>query len=125
MNAAMDPAPPDREVQLYGRPTAAELLEAAREFLVAEVMPATDGRTQFLTRVTVRVIDTVLREEALGRAHLAEHAARLESLGYRDDWELVAAIRRGEYDHDIPAMAARLAPDVRAKLEVADPRYIG
>src|SRR5206468_9255181 len=35
---------------LHGRPTATELLAAAQEFLIGDVMPATQGRVQFHTR---------------------------------------------------------------------------
>lgn len=80
-----DREPDAAAVDLYGRPTAAELVEAVRGFLADDVMAATDGRVQFHARVAVRVLDTVLRELAL---------------------------------------AAALEPDVRAKLEVADPRYL-
>ncbi len=114
----------DPEVELYGRPTASELLVAAREFLANEVMPATEGHVQFHTRVTLRVLDTVLREMDLGPRHLEEHGHRLADLGYGSDWELVEAIRRGVFDDRISELAGRLEPDVRAKLEVSDPRYI-
>lgn len=114
----------DRKVELYGRPTASELLVAAREFLAGEVMAATEGHVQFHTRVTLRVLDTVLREMELAPRHLAEHGHRLDDLGYRSDWELVEAIRQGVFDGLIAELAGRLEPDVRAKLEVADPRYI-
>ena len=37
---------------------------------------------------------------------------------------LTEAIRAGRYDADISGLAAALEPDVRAKLEVADPCYL-
>ncbi|MGH9094385.1 MAG: hypothetical protein ACRDXE_04430, partial [Acidimicrobiales bacterium] len=58
----------DMEVALHGRPTAFELVMAAREFLADEVLPATEGRVQFHTRVTIRVLDTVARQLERGRA---------------------------------------------------------
>lgn len=115
----------DQEVALYGRPTASELLEAAREFLQDEVFPATEGRTQFHTRVAVRVLDTVIRQMELGPSHLQAHGERLAALEYGSDWDLVHAIRHGQYDSRIGELARVLADDVRAKLEVADPRYLG
>lgn len=114
----------DPEVVLYGRPTAVELLEAAREFLDEEVMAATEGRIQFHTRVTVRVLDTVIRQIRLAPAHLDAHAERLRALGYDSSWQLVDGIRAGRYDERIAELARQLEPDVRAKLEVADPRYV-
>lgn len=112
------------EIALYGRPTAEELLVAAREFLSAEVMPATQGRVQFHTRVTIRVLDTVIRQLQLGEEHLAQHADRLRAIGFADDWELASAIRAGNFDDNIAEMSRLLEPDIRAKLEVADPRYL-
>ena len=38
--------------------------------------------------------------------------------------ELAGAIRAGRYDADITGLAAALEPDVRARLEVTDPRYL-
>ncbi|HET9691538.1 MAG TPA: DUF6285 domain-containing protein [Acidimicrobiales bacterium] len=111
-------------VDLYGRPTLAELVEAARDFLADDVMAATDGRVQFHARVAVRVLDTVLRELALAPRHMAEQGARLAALGYPDAWALVAAIRAGRHDDDLDGLAAALEPEVRAKLEVTDPRYL-
>jgi len=52
------------------------------------------------------------------------HSQRLAALGYDTDRDLVEAIRAGRYDADIAGLAAALEPDVRAKLEVADPRYL-
>lgn len=112
------------EVVLYGRPTVMELLEAAREFLATEVMEATEGRVQFHTRVTVRVLDTAIRQLQLGPGHLEAHAARLARMGYADSRELVDDIRAGRFDHRVAELAGQLEPEVRAKLEVADPRYL-
>jgi hypothetical protein len=109
---------------LHGRPTAVELLTAAQEFLSTEVLPAIEGRVQFHTRVTIRVLETVTRELALGPGQAEQHTERLLALGYHTDQELVAAIRAGRHDHELFRLAEALEPDVRAKLEVADPRYL-
>ncbi len=114
----------DMETALHGHPTAVELVEAAREFLAEEILPATEGAAQFHTRVTIRVLDTVARQLQLGRAQSVEHAERLAALGYATDQDLVDAIRAGHHDAKISELAAALEPDVRAKLEVADPRYL-
>jgi hypothetical protein len=112
------------DVALYGHPTAAELLEAARGFLADEVLAATEGSVQFHTRVTIRVLDTVARQLRLQAGYAAAHTARLADLGRATDRELVAAIRAGAYDTAIEDLAAALEPDVRAKLEVWNPRYM-
>jgi hypothetical protein len=101
-----------------------ELLVAAQEFLATEVLSATEGRVQFHTRVTIRVLKTVERELTLGPAQASAHADRLVALGYDSDQELVDAIRSGRHDHEIAGLAEALEPDIRAKLEVSDPRYL-
>jgi aminoglycoside phosphotransferase (APT) family kinase protein len=50
----------------HGRPTASELIEAVREFLVAEVMPATSGQLAFHARVAANALGIVARELELG-----------------------------------------------------------
>jgi len=52
----------------YGRPTASELLEAVREFLTGEVMPATSGQVAYHARVAANVLGIVARELELGAA---------------------------------------------------------
>jgi aminoglycoside phosphotransferase (APT) family kinase protein len=52
----------------YGRPTASELLEAVREYLVGGVMPGTDGQLSFHARVAANVLAIVARELELGSA---------------------------------------------------------
>jgi aminoglycoside phosphotransferase (APT) family kinase protein len=54
-----DPAP-------FGRPTASELLDAVREFLTDQVMPATAGQIAFHARVAANVLAVVARELELG-----------------------------------------------------------
>src|SRR4051794_5730259 len=74
-------------------PTASELIEAVREFLETDVMAATEGRVQFLTRVAINVLATVERELELGPGQAAAHRTGLASLGVADEGALVAAIR--------------------------------
>lgn len=50
----------------HGRPTASELLEAVREYLLGSVMPATDGQLSFHARVAANVVSIVARELELG-----------------------------------------------------------
>jgi aminoglycoside phosphotransferase (APT) family kinase protein len=66
----------------HGRPTASELLDAVRDFLTDQVMPATDGQLAFHARVAANVLAIVARELDLGptpaQASLADEvAARL------------------------------------------------
>jgi aminoglycoside phosphotransferase (APT) family kinase protein len=50
----------------HGRPTASELLEAVREYLLGSVMPATEGQLSFHARVAANVLAIVARELELG-----------------------------------------------------------
>ena len=109
---------------LHGRPTAAELVEAVREFLERDVMAATDGRVQFHTRVAVNALNTVQRELELGDEQRTEHARRLGALGFTDDAELAAAIRSGAVDDRYDEIKATVLADVTDKLRVANPKYL-
>ncbi len=109
---------------LYGRPTAGELLEAAREFLSGSVMDATEGHTRFHARVASNVVGIVERQVALGPEHEARYAAGLADLGAATTAELCAAIRAGAFDGREDVLHAVLAPSVRDRLAVANPRHL-
>lgn len=85
------PAPDD-----YGRPTSSELIDAVREFLISQVMPATTGQLAFHARVAANVLGIVAREIELELGGAAPGPAL-------DD--------------------AGLADQVAARLAVANPRY--
>jgi len=113
-----------REPELYDRPFATELVAAVREFLERDVLPAVEGRVQFHTRVAVNVLGMVEREIALGPGQVAAHAAGLASLGVADDAALAAAIRDGSLDDRMDEVRKVVRAAVRAKLEVANPKYL-
>jgi aminoglycoside phosphotransferase (APT) family kinase protein len=50
----------------HGRPTSSELLEAVREFLTGQVMPASTGQLAFHARVAANILGIVAREAELG-----------------------------------------------------------
>ena len=105
-------------------PTAAQLVEAVREFLEGDVSAATEGRVRFHARVAANVCAIVERELALGPAQAQAAAGRLASLGVADDAELAVAIRRGDYDDRYAEVAAAVRATVRDKLLVANPKYL-
>jgi hypothetical protein len=105
-------------------PSAAQLVEAVREFLEKDVMAATDGRVKFHTRVAVNVLAMVERELGLGPAQAATHSADMERLGVTDEAELAAAIRDGSLDGRRAEVLEVLRRTVGAKLEVSNPRYL-
>jgi hypothetical protein len=104
-------------------PSAAQLLEAVRAFLTADVLPATEGRVRFHVRVAANVVAMVARELALGPDQKTAHAARLEHLGVADDAALAAAIRTGVLDDRIDEVRAAVRATVADKLAVANPGY--
>jgi Domain of unknown function (DUF6285) len=106
-------------------PSAAQLVEAVREFLEKDVMAATEGRVRFHARVAVNVLAMVERELTLGPAQADAHRAALERLGVDDEAALAAAIRDGSLDGRRAEVLHVLRETVRAKLEVSNPRYLG
>jgi hypothetical protein len=109
---------------LHGRPTAGELLEAAREFLVDQVMPATDPATSFHTRVAANVLAIVERELALGPAQEARYVEGLRTFGVASSAGLAAAVAEGDLDGDVDRLTRFLATAVRDQLLVANPRHV-
>jgi hypothetical protein len=95
------------------RPTAAELVEATREFVERELLPTvTDHRLRFRTLVALNALGIVERElESPGSDPLSPEAAQA----------LAQRIRAG----DVPdGTLALLKRHVEAKLRVASPRYL-
>ncbi len=108
----------------FGRPTAAELVEAVREYLEAGVMEQSEGGTRFEARVARNALGIVERELQLGPAIVAAHAERLRDLGAGDDASLAAAIRAGDVDDEWERVAGALAASARDQLLVANPSYL-
>ncbi|HSV05890.1 MAG TPA: DUF6285 domain-containing protein [Candidatus Binatus sp.] len=129
---------------MQDRPNVLELLAAVRGFLEEEIVPALEGRRRFLALVSANVLMIVARElegeeaslltEWTSLAHLlGEDAtsppARLTGLRAAvDNWTRVLAerIRTGELEDGPSREAVRrhVEATVRAKLEVANPRYL-
>jgi hypothetical protein len=107
----------------HDAPSAAQLVEAVREFLERDVMEATVGRVQFHTRVAVNVLRMVERELIDGHDQAVAHAARLADLGVGSDAELADAIRRGLLDDRLDDVRAAVTASVHDKLLVANPKY--
>jgi hypothetical protein len=107
----------------HDAPTAAQLVEAVREYLEGDVMAATEGRVRFHARVAARALAIVERELASAEALAAAHATRLAALGYADDATLAAAIRSGDLDARWDDVTAAVRAAVADKLAVANPGY--
>jgi aminoglycoside phosphotransferase (APT) family kinase protein len=115
---------PAVESDLHGSPTSADLVGAVVHFLREELMPATEGRLNFLARVAANALDGVGRELRLGPEQERRHAERLARFGVTDQAGLAAAIRSGEIDADDPALLAAVRAAVTDRLAVANPRYL-
>jgi hypothetical protein len=109
---------------LHDRPTAIELLEAARGALGDDVLGKVEGRAAFQLRVSLRALGMVKRELEHGDEHAAVHAAALASVECADERELARAIRDGALADREEDLLAALRATVRAKLEAANPSYV-
>lgn len=108
----------------HDAPSARELLDAVREWIDHEVIPATDGRLRFHARVAANVLGMVERELELGEAQRRAHERRLAALGVADDADLAAAIRRREFADRHDELVDALEAAVVDKLRVANPGYL-
>lgn len=110
-----------------------ELVVSVADFLRAEVMDATDGRTSFLARVAANSLDIVLRELDLGPGHRAEERDRLRALLDREDigdvmdlrCKLVEALRTDTFDRTREDLHHHLRTTVTNQVAIDQPTYSG
>jgi hypothetical protein len=127
---------------MYDRPSATELLEAARHHLETQVIPvahSTNFKLYFQTLVSINVLKIVAREISMRGGHLRAEWSRLNmllggaemptsdgdlalSLRARND-ELCQRIRAGEFDDD-RALFQHLKATTTEQLEVANPKFL-
>lgn len=108
----------------HDAPSAAELVEAVREWIRSAVVDGDGAPNVFHARVAANMLAIVERELALGPRQARAHTQRLEQLGVGDDAELVAAIRSGEFDARAEEVRELVWASVRDKLAVANPKYL-
>ena len=121
--APAGPVAADGPTAPFGRPTAAELVEAVGEYLDG-VRERSEGGARFEARVARNALGIAERELRLGPAFAAAHAARLAGLGVADDAALAAALRSGALDAEWESIAPVLAASARDQLLVANPSYL-
>ena len=129
---------------MIDRPTTAELLAAARQFVESELIPTmADARLKFQTLIAANVLAIAERDLAMEAEHLALEWGWLAELlalaGTRPERievlreavrtgnvQLCARIRQGWFDEaeTFHALARQLRPAVERKLAVANPRYL-
>ena len=102
--------------ELFGRPTAAELVAAVAEFLDGEVRSTTTGAVNFHALVAANALRIVERE-------LRDGSDRPDLLGYADESALATAIRAGDLDGRDTEVMSCLRELVRHRLAVAHPGY--
>lgn len=107
--------------ELYGRPTAAELVAAVADFLDTDVRAACDGQLGFHARVAanaLRIVERELLDDTAGAAQTALH-----DLGFVDEASLSRAIRAGLLDQRSEEVMACLRILVGHRLSIAHPGY--
>jgi hypothetical protein len=127
---------------MQDRPTYEELLDAVREFLERDVVPALDGTRKFHARVAANVLAIVRRELAAESEQLAAEWLRLDALLAFEPMpvdlrslkrhlaertrDLCRRIQAGEADAGEfrQAVIAHVRETVREKLTVANPRLL-
>ena len=108
-----------------------ELVTSVRDYLRADVMNATKGRTQFLARVAGNSMDIVLRELAVGEQHRARQVDRLRGLLHEGGdleslrWTLVRGLRDHTIPLDRPGLAEALREAVVNQVAIDQPSYSG
>ena len=111
--------------ELFGSPTAAQLIEAAREFLESLGDDIPPDRA-FHLRVAINALRVAERELATGGEAEASHRQRMASLGVSGDRDLARAIRAGQVPPDRrDEILASVLADVEARLQANSPHYIG
>lgn len=125
---------------MQDRPSAAELLKAAREFCERDLVPSLTGRVRFHARVLQNVLGILEREWAGEEDAVQAEWERLRTLlakrndqpatfgATRDEvvaWnkELGSRIRAGELDDRWDETVEAVYETVKQKLAIANPRY--
>ncbi len=124
---------------MQDRPTAPELLDAVRDFIATELLPTVgDARLRFRTLVAANLLDMLRRELVLEPALLRAEWERLAGLlgdagpPLANERELATTIAAQHAalctlireDRTPNGTFAALMDSVRAKLEIANPRYL-
>jgi hypothetical protein len=108
----------------FGSPTAAQLTEAVREFLMSLTGDIPPERA-FHLRVAVNALRIVEQELTVAAEAEAGHQRRMASLGVTGDRDLARSIRAGQLP---PArqeeVLADVLADVEARLQANNPDYI-
>lgn len=114
-----------------GGVSTADVLDSVQDFLRADVLASTTGRTKFLTRVAANAVAIARRELSLGPArdaYMAEALADMfgESMPLSElIWRLTEGLRNGSIALDTPGLEAFLRHSVVMQLHIDQPNYWG
>ena len=112
-------------------PRTDELLVSVRDFLRNDVMAATEGRANFLSRVAANSLDIVLRELNFGPEHQTRELDRLQKLFQAEDdltslrWRLANELRDKQISLDSGALKNHLRHTVVNQIAIDQPKYSG
>ena len=126
---SFDPIEPSATHAELDMPESTELLASVHDFLRADVMKETTGRTRFLSLVASNSLAILLRESSLLAEHRSEEHARLKALlgEKRSIAELRAnlceALRNGAMPLDEPGITSHLRQTVMNQLRIDQPKY--
>ena len=109
--------------ELYGVPTAPELVEAVVEFLEKDVADEISGRRRFHLRVAVNALNIVRRQIELNDQLAEVRRQALASVGVDSERALAEEIREGRMDGRDELRPA-LRALVTARLQVNNPTYL-
>jgi uncharacterized protein DUF6285 len=109
---------------MQDRPTAHELLSAVWRFLDEEIVPATEGRRQFLARVAANVLRTVDRELEGEERHAAAEWASLDALLGVEVMPQAAAERRSALLRRNQALCERIRGGALDRADGLEPRLL-
>jgi len=127
----VDPVQPEDNASTLNMPRTDELITSVRDFLRDDVMNATEGRLNFLSRVASNSLDIVLRELSLGHGQWRSELERLQAFYGSDEdlealrWRLVNELRDGTQRLDDEHLQAYLRNAVVNQIAVDQPRYSG
>lgn len=116
-------------------PMSLELLESVIEFLRDDIVPSTEGRNQFLSRVSANSLAIVKRELQLGSLCRENETNRLQGMFDLENdsedevkklrWRLTRSLRDGSQSLDDKALQNHLRQTVFDQISIDQPRYSG
>ncbi|MDH5737957.1 MAG: phosphotransferase family protein [Gammaproteobacteria bacterium] len=124
----------DERLSTLDMPRVDELLVSVRDFLREDLMAATEGRLNFLSRVASNSLDIVLRQWQLGaQARERERMALSDFYGKRTadsdlesmKWDLVRSLRDGTQSLADEKLKTYLRNAVVNQIAIDQPRYSG